>query len=250
MFEVSSDEMREGTFMSPTYPGVYPKNLQCVYTFLGRKGQRLKIKFNDYDLFYGNEHCPFDYIKVYDGSSINDPLTNRYCAQYEFSERFVNLGFIGKRDGENIRGTECDQKILSHKESNGSLYSANYPFLYHSNTICTYYIYGLQDEQNLEKVLFDFEKIEIPVPKSDINDCMNASLKIYLTSESMDEPDYIFCGSDVSIPQVVSEGPIIVMLFSSGSSQGSGFKAHYSFETDYRVPGTPDPPGCRFKYDP
>lgn len=38
------------------------------------------------------------------------------------------------------------------------------------------------------------------------------------------------------------------MVFSSGSSQGQGFKAKYSFETDYKVQGTPDPPGCRFKY--
>jgi len=38
------------------------------------------------------------------------------------------------------------------------------------------------------------------------------------------------------------------MIFSSGSSQGQGFKAKYSFSTDYKVSGTPDPPGCRFKY--
>ena len=38
------------------------------------------------------------------------------------------------------------------------------------------------------------------------------------------------------------------MVFSSASSQGQGFKGRYFFETDYKVPGTPDPPGCRFKY--
>lgn len=70
--------------------------------------------------------CPFDYIKVYDGSSVDDPLIDTYCGQqrnlvvyssgedllvqfttlqrtadtqnrgfagwFEFSERFVNLG--------------------------------------------------------------------------------------------------------------------------------------------------------------
>ena len=33
-------------------------------------------------------------------------------------------------DAEHIRGTECDQKILSKKESNGTVYSPNYPFPY------------------------------------------------------------------------------------------------------------------------
>lgn len=80
----------------------------------------------DFDLFYGGSHCPFDYIKVYDGASTNDPVIDTYCGQqrilvifssgenlliqfvtlqrsadtqnrgfsgwFEFSERFVNLG--------------------------------------------------------------------------------------------------------------------------------------------------------------
>ena len=36
-------------------------------------------------------------------------------------------------DAEHIRGTECDQKILSKKESNGTVYSPNYPFPYQVN---------------------------------------------------------------------------------------------------------------------
>lgn len=71
-------------------------------------------------------------------------------------------GFIGKSDGEHIRGSECDQKILSKKESNGTIYSPNYPFLYHTNILCKYFIYGLQDAQHLEAVRLEFEKFEIP----------------------------------------------------------------------------------------
>lgn len=47
---------------------------------------------------------------------------------------------------------------------------------------------------------------------------------------------------------IKSEGPILIMVFSSGTSQGQGFKGVYFFETFYKIPGTPDPPGCRFKY--
>lgn len=120
------DEKREGQFRSPTYPGVYPKNLHCSYKFLGRKGQRVRVEFMDFDLFYGGSHCPFDYIKAYDGASADDHSIGTYCGQqrnlvifssgenlfiqfntlqrsadaqnrgfsgwFEFSERFVNLG--------------------------------------------------------------------------------------------------------------------------------------------------------------
>lgn len=52
-FTVFSDNQREGQFMSPTYPGVYPKNLNCMYRFLGKKGQRVRLEFMDFDLLFG-----------------------------------------------------------------------------------------------------------------------------------------------------------------------------------------------------
>lgn len=52
-FTILVDQKREGQFRSPTYPGVYPKNLQCQYRFIGRKGQRVRLEFMDFDLFYG-----------------------------------------------------------------------------------------------------------------------------------------------------------------------------------------------------
>merc|ERR1712077_46184 len=66
-------------------------------------------------------------------------------------------------DAEHIRGTECDQKILSKKESKGVVYSPNYPFPYQTNVVCRYFIYGMQDEQNLERVRLTFEKFNIPL---------------------------------------------------------------------------------------
>lgn len=222
-----------------------------------------------------------DFMKIYDGDSENAPLINTYCGQqrqlyvfssgtslfvhfstmqrvaesinrgfsayYEFSEKFVNLGFIGSNEtSEHILGTECDQKILSRKESNGTIYSPNYPFLYHSNIQCKYYIYGLQDAQNLERINFQFEMLQIPT--KDVNECADAYVRLYTQTQAMEEFDYIFCGETLP-PPVVSEGPILMVLFNSGTSQGQGFKAHYWFETDYKIPGTQASPGqCQFSY--
>ncbi|XP_022253784.1 cubilin-like isoform X3 [Limulus polyphemus] len=282
-FTIYHDRKKEGSFVSPTYPGVYPKNLNCQYRFLGGAGQRVRVEFMDFDLFYGGPHCPFDHVKVYDGSSSEDPLIGTYCGQrrnlmvyssaenlyvefktlkrtadtqnrgfsgfFEFSEVFVNLAFIGKHDAQHIRGTECDQKVLSKQESNGTVYSPNWPFLYYSHIMCRYYIYGMEDAQNLEKVRLEFDKFDIP---NNDEECNEAYLKLYLQGQeerhAVDEYDHVFCG-EVVPPPVVSEGPRLMMIFSSGSSQGKGFKVRYTFQTDYRVPGTPSPNGkCHFTY--
>ena len=71
------------------------------------------------------------------------------------------LDFI-KEGGEHIKGSECDQKILSKKESSGHVYSPNYPYPYMPKVVCRYFIYGMQDAQHLERVKLEFAKFEIP----------------------------------------------------------------------------------------
>ncbi|KAK3861107.1 hypothetical protein Pcinc_032888, partial [Petrolisthes cinctipes] len=231
--------------------------------------------------------CPFDQVKIYDGLSQVDPLIGTYCGQqrnlvifstsntlfltfttldrkadtqnrgfqgiYNFSESYVNLEFINTEDSQHIRGTECDQRILSTKESNGTVYSPNYPFPYLPNIVCRYFIYGLQDAQNLERVRLKFlDGFEIPAePRGDKN-CSDGYLRIYLKGQEMenayDSPDHEVCGKTRPLP-VVSAGPRLVMVFSSGKYQGGRFKANYKFETEYKIPGTPSPDGkCIFTY--
>ncbi|XP_076352181.1 cubilin-like isoform X2 [Tachypleus tridentatus] len=268
-FTIYHDRKKEGLFVSPTYPGVYPKNLHCQYRFLGRAGQRVRLEFMDFDLFYGGPHCPFDHVKVFDGKTKNDPLIGTYCGQrrnlmvYSSAENLYvefntlrrtadtqNRGFSGFFEfSEGFVNLECDQKILSKQESNGTVFSPNWPFLYYANIVCRYYIYGMKDAQYLEKVRLEFDKFEIP---SKDEECNEAYLKLYLQGQeernAVDEYDHVFCG-ETTPPTLVSDGPRLMLIFSSGSSQGKGFKARYTFETDYRVPGTPSPNRtCHFIY--
>ena len=74
----------------------------------------------------------------------------------------MSADFISRNDGEHVRGTECDQTILSKKGSSGVVYSPNYPFPYIPGISCRYFIYGLQDAQHFERVKLDFEKFDIP----------------------------------------------------------------------------------------
>ncbi|XP_076304820.1 suppressor of lurcher protein 1-like isoform X2 [Tachypleus tridentatus] len=282
-FTIFTDHRRKGKILSPTYPGVYPKNLKCQYKFLGAEGQRVRLEFMDFDLFYGGRHCPFDLVQVYDGATTQDPLIDTYCGQqrnlvvyssaenllvlfitlkrtantqnrgfsgwFEFSESFTKLGFIENSGGQHIRGTECDQKVFSKGHSNGTVYSPDWSSFYHPNTVCKYYVYGLNDRQNLERVTLTFEQFDIP---SENKDCEEAYLKVYLngqeTKQAFDEYDHVFCGQELPVP-LVSNGPRLFIVFSSGPSQGRGFKAIYTFETEYKIPGTPAPDDtCHFTY--
>ncbi|XP_037944623.1 uncharacterized protein LOC119677377 isoform X3 [Teleopsis dalmanni] len=279
---------KSGALISPTYPGAYPKDMSCTYQFLGETNQRVRLEFRDFDLFFGGPHCPFDYVKVYDGPDNSSALIGTYCGQqrnlvlyssesslfvhfytlprtantqnrgfkgiYEFSESFVKLDFIRENDGIHIRGSECDQKILSKKESTGFVLSPNYPYPYIQKTVCRYFIYGMQDAQHLERVRLEFMAFNIPKvehkDKSESN-CSDGYLKIYLkgqeTADAYDKFDYELCGNETQ--RVVSDGPRLAMVFSSGELQGRGFKGKYTFETEYKIPGTAAPDGtCSFTY--
>ncbi|GLH08018.1 Cubilin homolog [Gryllus bimaculatus] len=286
-YTVHASSKRQGVIVSPTYPGTYPKDLTCTYQFLGSPTQRVRLEFRDFDLFFGGAHCPFDYVKVYDGRDNGSAVIGTYCGQqrnlviysseaslfvsfftiqrtantqnrgfkgiFEFSESFVKLDFIGKNDGEHIRGSECDQQILSKKKSSGYVFSPNYPFPYLPKIVCRYFIYGMQDSQHLERVRLEFMKFKIP-KGGERGDCTDGYLKVYLkgqeATDSYDKFDHEMCGDDDSNPKVVvSDGPRLVMVFSSGEVQGQGFKAKYTFETDYKIPGTAAPDGsCIFTY--
>ncbi|XP_049849877.1 cubilin isoform X2 [Schistocerca gregaria] len=286
-FTVHASSKRQGEIVSPTYPGAYPKELYCSYLFLGFSSQRVRIEFRDFDLFFGGPHCPLDYVKVYDGATNESAVIGTYCGQqrnlvlysseaallvtfvtlprtantqnrgfkgiFEFSESFVKLDFIVKNDGEHIRGSECDQQILSKKESTGYVFSPNYPFPYVPKIVCRYFVYGMQDAQHLERVRLEFEMFDVPKRERG-GDCSDGYLKVYLrgqeATDSYDKFDHELCGSDTVRPKVVvSDGPRLVMVFSSGEQQGRGFKAKYTFETEYKIPGTAAPDGsCRFTY--
>ena len=52
---IDSASQPEGYIMDPYYPAVYPDDLDCFYRLDGRPGQRIRLEFVDFDLFYGGD---------------------------------------------------------------------------------------------------------------------------------------------------------------------------------------------------
>lgn len=69
-----------------------------------------------------------------------------------------------------------------------------------------------------------------------VDSCSDGFLKLYLkgqeATDNYEKFDHEMCGQEDKSPIVmVSDGPRLVLVFSSGELQGGGFKAKYSFET-------------------
>lgn len=63
---------------------------------------------------------------------------------------------------EHLRGTECDVRVRSRSESSGFIVSPNYPGTAPPNTTCFFYIDGLIDTENREKVILNFTNVFLP----------------------------------------------------------------------------------------
>ena len=49
-FSYRSELSRNGTFVSPNYPGFYPRNTECHYLFYGEDNERVHITFRHFDV--------------------------------------------------------------------------------------------------------------------------------------------------------------------------------------------------------
>uniref|UniRef100_A0A5S6Q849 CUB domain-containing protein n=1 Tax=Trichuris muris TaxID=70415 RepID=A0A5S6Q849_TRIMR len=284
---IYSSQTSHGSIRSPTYPGKYPGNMQCIYQMIGEPGERIRLEFEDFDVYFGGDHCPYDSLTIYDGDSHYAPIVHKVCGlqqslelysenenlylefvtvsevasehrgfqiAFKFSKDFVSIDrLIGGQQGvAHLRGTECDLRVRSRKENEIVIMSPNHPSSY-PMALCTYYIDGLKGAQDLEKVLLHFEVLSITSLQKD---CEDAHVALYLNGQNVgaNSADLKYCSTNLAtLPDTVeSNGPRMVLVQRTGNSTSDhGFKAVVRFETDFGIPGTPasDSNECTFHFN-
>ena len=45
-----SMDKNHGYFTSPNYPGLYPRDIECHYYFIGQKNEKVQIAFHTFDV--------------------------------------------------------------------------------------------------------------------------------------------------------------------------------------------------------
>lgn len=281
---------------SPAYPGVYPRNLHCRY-YLNTRLPFIKLYIENEEfnidgqrcenimtcpmrpISSGQENCPYDYIKIYDGKNEYSPVIGTFCGMGKFpysiigtsQDLFVefvsspagpllNTGFHfnvgnwpGHVDTAGSRNGTCDWLLSSESlrasgDSEGIFLSVAH--WYPPHTSCTYLMQG--DEGEIVRLYFPsfrINRIESPIKPIE-GDC-GESLTLYDASWPDDSKIIkTFCDTFSKAMEkhdFVSTGNSLFVRFESktGSYSGSSlyYWAHYDFFNNTKlgeaVPGKP-----------
>ncbi|XP_071052044.1 uncharacterized protein [Onthophagus taurus] len=278
---------------SPAYPGVYPRNLHCRY-YLNTRLPFIKLYIENEEfnidgqrcenimtcpmrpISSGQENCPFDYIKIYDGKNEFSPVIGTFCGMGKFpysiigtsQDLFVefvsspagpllNTGFHfnvgnwpGHVDTAGSRNGTCDWLLSSESlrasgDSEGIFLSVAH--WYPPHTSCTYLMQGEEGEiVRLYFPSFRINRIESPIHPIE-EDC-GESLTLYDASWPDDSRIIkTFCDTFSKAMEkhdFVSTGNALFVRFESktGSYSGSSlyYWAHYDFFNNTRL-GEPVP---------
>ena len=89
----------QGIISSPGYPGYYYSNKNYYWRITVPEGKRIQVKFLDFGFPYSRS-CPGDFLKVYDGRSSDDAVSEKYYAYgrrlpaaFNSSGRYLYLNF-------------------------------------------------------------------------------------------------------------------------------------------------------------
>ncbi|XP_019867043.1 uncharacterized protein LOC109596034 [Aethina tumida] len=281
---------------SPAYPGVYPRNLHCRY-YLNTRLPFIKLYIENEEfnidgqrcenimtcpmrpISSGQENCPYDYIKIYDGKNEFSPVIGTFCGMGKFpysiigtsQDLFVefvsspagpllNTGFHfnvgnwpGHVDTAGSRNGTCDWLLSSESlrasgDSEGIFLSVAH--WYPPHTSCTYLMQGEEGEiVRLYFPSFRINRIESPIQPIE-GDC-GESLTLYDASWPDDSKIIkTFCDTFSKAMEkhdFVSTGNALFVRFESktGSYSGSSlyYWAHYDFFNNTKlgepVPGKP-----------
>ena len=66
-------------FHSPGYPDCYPNNVVCTWLIEAPPGFYIQLHIYHFNLEYEGNHCPWDYLEIYDGQTMSSSLITKAC---------------------------------------------------------------------------------------------------------------------------------------------------------------------------
>ncbi|XP_075972136.1 cubilin [Anticarsia gemmatalis] len=225
-----TDATVHGHISSPGSPGSYPPNRDCYWHLTTTPGKRISLHFFALDI-EAHSNCSFDYLAIYDGAHITDPLISQYCnstqpapIQSAGSEILIHFhsDAFGTGNGfqivyapvEGVPG--CGGYFTADK---GEIISPTYNGLYLSNLLCEYKI-----KTSLEtKIKLDFKQFKLERAFR----CRYDYLKIYDGPSSDSRLVGKFCGTEYP-PTYTSTSNTLYLKFKTDRSLSSeGFRISY-----------------------
>ncbi|XP_030061493.1 CUB domain-containing protein 2 [Microcaecilia unicolor] len=219
-----------GVIMSPDYPENYPNNAECHWTIRVASPSIVKLVFTDFQM-ENNEECSFDYVAIFDGSSMSDKHTSRYCGSSkppDVVSATSELLFVFKSDF-NIGGRgfkayfysgECQEVYTAIK---GNFSSPQYPDVYPNNINCHWTV-ELPQGFRIQMVFLD---LDLEDRNSLTNACDYDYVSLYDGGQENAPLLGRWCGREV-VPPVTSRGNKLLLVLSTDRNVASkGFSVAY-----------------------
>lgn len=122
-FYYHSDVKMSGFFYSPNYPGIYPKDTECSYTFHGKNNEIVRIQFLTFDVDGIIPRCEpkdkVDYVEFSNFDGAVDRKMDKFCGQM--------TNKISKAIESDLAFFRVTFKSNSQYEGNG--FNASYQFI-------------------------------------------------------------------------------------------------------------------------
>jgi len=125
-FTFKSDVETNGTFKSPNFPGLYPRNTECHYLFYGKTNERIHITFPYFDVEGIPPSCTedtqSDFVEFSNFNiKLKDRKMTRFCGTREDDKNKKEV----KSDGNFFRVTFKSMMFMTQRGSRPSINSAN-----------------------------------------------------------------------------------------------------------------------------
>ncbi|KAI0233511.1 Cubilin [Lamellibrachia satsuma] len=144
---------RTGVITSQNYPNNYPHNTDCGWLITVEQGRTVTLTFDDLDV-EEDEHCTFDYVAVFDGSSTKAQQLGKLCGDTLPSNHVMtsmtNQMYIRMRSDNSVRSrgfkasykTGCGGVVDVARE--GAITSPGWPGPYEKDRRCVWRMQAAQ----------------------------------------------------------------------------------------------------------
>ncbi|XP_069124135.1 uncharacterized protein [Argopecten irradians] len=220
------------TFHSPNFPQSYPKLSSCHWSIESSIGTKIQLQFDSFEIEELN-----DFIEIYDGSTVNDPLVGRLSGadtpQVRISSNNILLVIFKSDDSIQLSGFNASWEEVVIDSCGGNLIadstenwfsSPDYPSSYPPNLICDWVIQAGRDVVSLQFVDFSLEET---VDWVEVREGVDDSGPLYGRYSGENVHRVLVSGGDSLFIRLVTN---------SGGEAKSGFNATYKSGCDLVLP--------------
>ncbi|XP_054478628.1 cubilin [Anoplopoma fimbria] len=219
----------KGVVESLNFPNNYPHNSDCSWTIQATSGNTVNYTFTVFQLEVTFSSCDYDYIKLFDGPTVQAPLIGTFCGYTPppaNTTRSSALTMVFRSDSSvSMPGFQmmwylngCGGELSG---SSGSFNSPDYPNRYPENRECIWYI-TTSAGSSITLTIHEFD-VEFH------QDCNYDVLEVYGGPDLLAPQLAKLCSTTSSPMHVSSTGNLLTVRFKSDAYvSGRGFNASWA----------------------